>query len=105
MERRTFLKGVAQSAVAAATLSPALEASRVLAAPVAMSQTTVTFWQFDTGTHALPSWRTALADFEAHNPYVQINMAIVRWHEQAQKRTTALTTGTPQAVPMIGNCA
>ena len=55
MERRTFLKGVAQSAVAAATLSPALEASRVLAAPVAMSQTTVTFWQFDTGTPALAS--------------------------------------------------
>ncbi|HKC76699.1 MAG TPA: sugar ABC transporter substrate-binding protein [Chloroflexota bacterium] len=103
MERRTFLKGVAQSAVAAATLSPALEASRVLAAPVAMSQTTVTFWQFDTGTPALASWRTAIADFEAHNRDVKINMVIVPWQEQAQKLTTALSTGTPPDVSMMGN--
>ncbi len=102
MERRTFLKGVAGSAAAAAILPSALETSGALAASAA-SQTTVTYWQFNTDTPSINAWKKAIASFEAANPDVTVNMQIVPWNEQAQKLTTALATGTAPDISMMGN--
>ena len=105
MERRKFLKGVAGSAVTAATLPAALEASHALAAPEVRpaARTTVTYWQFNTDTPSINAWKKAIAAFEAATPDVHVNMQIVPWNEQAQKLTTALATGTAPDISMMGN--
>jgi len=105
MKRQQFLKVAGQSAAAAAILPAAatLDPALVHAARQEAGATTVTFWQFNTDAASLKTWRTAIAGFEAHNPGVKINMQIVPWSEQAQKLTTAVSTGSAPDVSMMGN--
>jgi ABC-type glycerol-3-phosphate transport system substrate-binding protein len=103
MKRRQFLQAAAQSAAAAALIPSVVKTSRVLAAPTAASQTTVTFWQFNTDNPSLASWRAAITAFEAKNPDVKVNMVVVPWSEQAQKLTTGISTGAAPDISMMGN--
>jgi ABC-type glycerol-3-phosphate transport system substrate-binding protein len=103
MERRTFLKVAAQTAAAAAILPPVLETTNAVAGPAQANQTKVTFWQFQTDNNSLAAWRKIISDFNAKNRDVLVEMVIVPWAEQAQKLTTAISTGSAPDVSMMGN--
>jgi ABC-type glycerol-3-phosphate transport system substrate-binding protein len=102
MKRRQFLGAAAGTAAAALGIPSLLETPRTEAARSAAS-TTVTFWQFNTDTPSLTIWRKLIAAFEVKNPDVKVNMVIVPWSEQAQKLTTAISTGAAPDVSMMGN--
>lgn len=102
MKRRQFLTVAAGTAAAAAGIQSLLETPRARAATDA-ARTPVTFWQFNTDTPSLNTWRKAIAAFEAKNPDVVVNMVVVPWSEQAQKLTTAISTGAAPDVSMMGN--
>src|SRR5579875_2869077 len=104
MKRRAFLKAATQTAAVAAVAPAAFEAPRVIAeAATAKAATTVTFWQFNTDTPSVNAWKKTISAFEAKNPDVKVNMVIVPWSEQAQKLTTAISTGAAPDVSMMGN--
>jgi multiple sugar transport system substrate-binding protein len=69
----------------------------------ALAQTNVTFWQFFTGETDVQAWRDVIADFEAANPDIKINMELVPWSEQQQRFVTALATGGLPDISMLGN--
>ena len=69
----------------------------------ALAQTTVTFWQFSTRDADIEAWNNAVAEFEAQNPDISVEMEIVPWAEQQQRLVSALTTGGLPDVSMLGN--
>lgn len=69
----------------------------------ALAQTTVVFWQFSTREAYIEAWNNAIAEFEAQNPDIKIEMEIVPWAEQQQRIVSALTTGGLPDVSFLGN--
>lgn len=80
-----------------------LAASLALSQGQAFAQTNVTFWQFFTNDVDVKAWRDVIADFEAANPDIKINMELVPWSEQQQRFVTALATGGLPDISMLGN--
>jgi ABC-type glycerol-3-phosphate transport system substrate-binding protein len=69
----------------------------------AQEPTRVVFWQFFTEPNIIAAYETAIADFEAANPDIDVVMEIVPWSEQQQRLTTALSAGGMPDVSMLGN--
>ncbi len=74
-----------------------------LGAAQAQEPTTVVFWQFFTDETIIEAYENAIAEFEALNPDVKVQMVIVPWSEQQQRLTTALSAGGLPDVSMLGN--
>lgn len=70
---------------------------------LALAQTTVVFWQFSTRDAYIEAWNNAIADFEAQNPDIRVEMEIVPWAEQQQRLVSALATGGLPDVSFLGN--
>ncbi len=102
MKRREFLGAAAGTAAAALGMPTLLDTPKTEAARSA-ARATVTFWEFNTDTPSLTIWHKLISAFEAKNPDVNVNMVIVPWGEQAQKLTTAISTGAAPDVSMMGN--
>ena len=68
-----------------------------------LAQTTVTFWQFSTRDAYIEAWNNAIAEFEAQNPDITVEMEVVPWAEQQQRLVSALTTGGLPDVSFLGN--
>ncbi len=98
ISRRRFNQGL----LAAAT-APAIAWAATPSVARAQEPATVTFWQFSTEEAAISAYEAAIAEFEAQNPDVKVNMEIVPWAEQHQKLVTGLTTGGLPDVSMLGN--
>ncbi len=69
----------------------------------AQDPTPVVFWQFFTDESIIAAYENAIAEFEALNPDVDVQMEIVPWSEQQQRLTTALSSGGLPDVSMLGN--
>lgn len=67
------------------------------------AQTTVVFWQFSTREAYINAWKEAIAEFEAENPDIRVEMEIVPWAEQQQRLVSALATGGLPDVSFLGN--
>jgi multiple sugar transport system substrate-binding protein len=93
------------SAVTAApsmAVTPAATSAATSTAAPGVTQEVV-FWQFSDRQVEIDAYQALITKFEAAHPNIKINMQIVPWADQAQKLTTALTSGGLPDVSMLGN--
>jgi multiple sugar transport system substrate-binding protein len=101
--RLAALLSVVALAATACSSSPSTAGSSSTATGATGATQEVVFWQFSDRQVEIDAYNALITKFEAIHPDIKVKMEIVPWADQADKLTTALTSGGLPDVSMLGN--